>query len=1162
MMRLHTCPIGLRICRWIVLGLLACACLAPPSARSAQLGRDWDLLTNNGPSGRNSAAVFGHRIFCVESGWDDNASQCYYNTRIGSSSDGITWGWADAPCGIDKGFNWGDLKLVTFKGYLWALHGTAENFPNYEDKPARGTAVSTQTLQLWRSSDGVAWTTVSQAATPANREDFGLAVFNNKLWLVGGWDGGQCLDDVWCSDDGVAWNRVAAGDAVPWKVRAGMACTAFNGRLWVIGGWYCEAHYYREPYQYIEYSDAWSSADGVHWREEAPIPYGASALSAAVLDGKLWVSGGETYHEAEFEIDEYDEEAYTVHATTTDAIIFTPDGIDWTTAAPSPAGPLQGHSCVVKDGRMFLIGGTAWGSKTDYDQADAITTVWASPDGVHDAAAASSLVYLLPRTAGQQAVLTVKNTGSVPWTAAGGTVLKVTSDPNRVCNVTSGTIPLAAGTVVNPGQAYSFVIPVDLSQLWVAATLQLKMYQGQISFFGDTFDLALNFIHEQPLAWHKVEMPNKGWDTWNVFTLTAFNDRLRLKNFSSEDGRQWVMQSGLKSSPWADNSPWNEHFTVFNNKLWVLRGNGIWKSSDGMSWSHAVDKVPWPQSYTSPDPELEGRFTPSVSSCCVWNGRLYVMINYDVNDDVHYDNYNCLWSTADGSDWDKIAELTDLHGYGALTAWGGKLWLLGGVDVGGDYNYDGMWYEYPIPAGTILVSANGRQWSVAGSLPWATPLSHVLAYRNRLWALACKEKPYENNHVWVSDDALTWKPANDLPYGFYDNLEDAVVFDDQIWALTYERHAWDEPPPPGGPLSLWVGGDAAQSLTVTTTTMDFGRREILSGPSAPQAVTLASTGLGDLSFTGKGVEIIGSNPGEFMLSAPANLTPLAIAPLASGATRPLSVAYNPTRLGPASATLRLTTDDPRHPTVDVRLEGQGVSPLPLVAPNVLLYLLGLANDPAGLDRNGDGRIDIGDLLHERTGAIQVTAPARGAVLTLGAKFALRWQAGGGIKQVKLTLARDHAALRTLVKSTANTGSYDWTVPADLLPGDNYTVIVADAGNGAAEGESPAFCAVAPLDGALTVVYPNGGESLTRKTKVPLHWLNTAPAGVTKNIKIELYKGDQSCDTIQSSFAVSSGDLYVWEVPGDLAAGDNYRLVVSDAGHAPRRDASDGRFSIR
>src|SRR5205807_8426237 len=101
---------------------------------------------------------------------------------------------------------------------------------------------------VWSSSDGVNWTRViANAPWPARSKHTSVA-FNNRIWVIGGWNGGAVIKDVWSSFDGASWTQDPA--VVPWDARARHTSVVHNNRIWVIGG-YTGSSYF---------NDVWSAS--------------------------------------------------------------------------------------------------------------------------------------------------------------------------------------------------------------------------------------------------------------------------------------------------------------------------------------------------------------------------------------------------------------------------------------------------------------------------------------------------------------------------------------------------------------------------------------------------------------------------------------------------------------------------------------------------------------------------------------------------------------------------------------------------------------------------------------------------------------------------------------------------------------------------------------
>ncbi len=85
-------------------------------------------------------------------------------------------------------------------------------------------------------------------------------VFGGKIWIVGGYDGKNYLNDVWNSSDGVHWERVA--ETAPWSARKPSVFTVFNGEMWLLGGGVIDGDVETNP---TSEREVWATKDGKHW---------------------------------------------------------------------------------------------------------------------------------------------------------------------------------------------------------------------------------------------------------------------------------------------------------------------------------------------------------------------------------------------------------------------------------------------------------------------------------------------------------------------------------------------------------------------------------------------------------------------------------------------------------------------------------------------------------------------------------------------------------------------------------------------------------------------------------------------------------------------------------------------------------------------------------
>ncbi|MBN1133057.1 MAG: hypothetical protein JXR52_13050 [Bacteroidales bacterium] len=112
------------------------------------------------------------------------------------------------------------------------------------------------------------WVKVTSGADWPKRYDHASVVFNNRIWVLGGYNPGQVkgdtyFEDVWSSADGDSW--ILETERAPWHGRRGHSAVVFdNGSgeaIYVIGGFEVD-----EETGYRQYSnDVWKSTDGKVW---------------------------------------------------------------------------------------------------------------------------------------------------------------------------------------------------------------------------------------------------------------------------------------------------------------------------------------------------------------------------------------------------------------------------------------------------------------------------------------------------------------------------------------------------------------------------------------------------------------------------------------------------------------------------------------------------------------------------------------------------------------------------------------------------------------------------------------------------------------------------------------------------------------------------------
>ena len=206
---------------------------------------------------------------------------------------------------------------------------------------------------VWFSTDGANWTQATANAAWSPRVGHSSVVHDGKIWVIGGVDANQRLNDVWYSGDGVNWTEATAN--AMWSPRDGHTSVAFDGKVWLMGG---DAGDAGTPFK----NDVWFSANGVNWTKVVESASWSPRWhhSSLVYDDRLWILGGNTG--GQFSSRE---------------IWYSSDGANWTKAADTWAS--ENGAAVVYHGIMGMLGGiTASGVAGPTYSND----VWTSSDGV------------------------------------------------------------------------------------------------------------------------------------------------------------------------------------------------------------------------------------------------------------------------------------------------------------------------------------------------------------------------------------------------------------------------------------------------------------------------------------------------------------------------------------------------------------------------------------------------------------------------------------------------------------------------------------------------------------------------------------------------------------------------------------------------------------
>jgi len=199
-----------------------------------------------------------------------------------------------------------------------------------------------------------------RAPMPSKRSEVAIAELDGKIYVIGG------LKYL------IGWTSGAVEAYDPrtdrWETKASLpgplhhaAATAANGKLYVVGG-YAPGLLVDIPELRRPMKEVWEyDPDRDRWRARAPMPTARGGLAVGVIDGKIYVVGGEAGGKAV--------NAFEMYDPVTDT---------WQTLPPMPT-PRDHLTAAVLNGRLYVIGGRQGGigsSMTVNEMYDPKTQRW------------------------------------------------------------------------------------------------------------------------------------------------------------------------------------------------------------------------------------------------------------------------------------------------------------------------------------------------------------------------------------------------------------------------------------------------------------------------------------------------------------------------------------------------------------------------------------------------------------------------------------------------------------------------------------------------------------------------------------------------------------------------------------------------------------------
>lgn len=481
-----------------------------------------------------------------------------------------------------------------------------------------------------------------------------------------------------------------------------------------------------------------------------------------VFNNKLWMIG-------------------TYYWDSGESVWVTGGGATWQRVESNFPARRSGHSLVVHNGKLFMIGGIDGSIVETETRHNEKNDVWVTEDGINWELVRDNAEFA-PRKDHQ-----VVSHGGKLWLIGG---------------VDFGPTDAAYFSDI-----WSSEDGVNWTQELEEAPFENRFNHAAITHRGRIWLLGGNGRRSSFEVW-----TSENGTEWELLPVPA--PYAEAESVVSYLGKIWIIREGAydDSGIWVseDGESWESLATdnfkvetslhsvnVFNGRLWITGGDSdgftrvdsVWSSADGASWKMESPSHPLPRNILSGRSGMRLEVVSHKGSFWIFEAPPV----YVETDDVEVG----IWSSGNGFKWNKHrieGAFDPSQRNGALISFNDKLWAFGSPVAEEEEGVgDGLWS-----------SEDGIHWVeevAAAALP-AVASRRTLLHNNRLWlfgtaTLEASGVSVEVNQVWSSTDGINWERETGMTQ--YSGLGDYEVasFAGKLWVVSgrdfdgaYSRNVW------------------------------------------------------------------------------------------------------------------------------------------------------------------------------------------------------------------------------------------------------------------------------------------------------------------------------------------------------------------------------------
>ena len=183
----------------------------------------------------------------------------------------------------------------------------------------------------------------------------------------------------------------------------------------------------------------------------------------------------------------------------------------------------------------------------------------------------------------------------------------------------------------------------------------------------------------------------------------------------------------------------------------------------------------------------------------------------------------------------------------------------------------------------------------------------------------------------------------------------------------------------------------------------------------------------------------------------------------------------------------------------------------------------------------------------------VTSPNGGETWERDRTFNITWSTKD-TKPVAIELLKDQVLHSTIASAAPSTGTFSWSIPSSITPGNNYAIRIRNTANSSMQDVSDKSFSIENKS-HLELTAPNASNYLIKSTTSTISWEST----VSGDAHIDVYRHgvfQMNIDNVQIS-----SNAYTWKIPSEIPSGFDYRIRITSKEKDWLYDESDADIGI-